>query len=401
MISQKEVRKILSQGKPAPKNIPWYGEPNLGGFFNDEEINMVVKVMKESSDWSVGFSSKSDVIKKFEEKISRFCDAKYAITVSNCGAAIDLALRALELEPGDEVICPAINYKASHMAVIDRGAKIVFCEVDLITLNLDLSDVKKKISDKTRAIIPVSVTGLAVPVEEIEDLIKDIKHPKYGSPKIIVDAARSIGAKYNDNIVGKNGWVTCFSFHSQKLITTMGEGGALVTNDKTLATKVRDMCSYGGENGWGMNYRMSKIQAAMGLVQLDRLNENLIKRRNCAKKRTKYLNGIEQLILPKEPKNYYHIYYVYSILVIPEWSGKNRNKMLEILEDKFGIICSVTNRPVYERWPYIAKNCGVPYLPISDQIGERLFCPPLHPYLNKKQEKYICASIIETVNMLK
>lgn len=400
MISEQERKAILAAGKPEPRDVPWFGEVNFGGWYTEEEIEAAVKAIRDSMHWSKGLGPRPKEVTQFEEKLAEYCGAKYALALTNCGAGLDLAARALGLGPGDEVICPAINYKASQLVVIDRGAKVVFCETDPVTLNLDPQDVERRMTSRTRAIIPVHQTGLSAPMDELEDIANRHPHPVYGPPKIIGDAARAAGAGYKGGKVGGTGWATSFSFHSQKLMTTLGEGGALVTNDKELAEKVRDMIFYGGEHGWGMNYRMCKVQAAVGIVQLKRLDEMIAKRRQVALRRNKLLDGVSELILPSEPHGYYHAFYVYPILVKKEWAGKRRDEILRIMEEKFGIVCSVTNRPVYQRWPYIAEKCGTPNLPITEDIGQRLFCPPIHPQFTEEQEMYVVASLLETIDTI-
>ena len=401
MIDSIRRKEILGKGKPEPKHVPWWGESNFGGWYTEKEIDAAVKAMRESMHWSKGFGPRPEEVARFEEKLAAYCGVNHAIALTNCGAGLDLALRALELEPGDEVICPAINYKASQMAILDRGGKVIFCEIDPETLNLDPEDVENRITKRTRAIIPVHLTGLSAPMDELEEIAHRHPHPIYGPPKIIGDAARAIGAVYKSKKIGAVGWATSFSFHSQKLMTTLGEGGALVTDDAVLAKKVRDMCFYGGEHGWGMNYRMNKVQAAVGIVQLGRLDEMVAKRRHAAQRRTNLLQGSLDLILPFEPPDYYHAYYVYPILVKPEWSGEKRDAILKIMEERFGIVCSITNRPVYLRWPYVAEKCGNPSLKISENIAQRLLCPPLHPQFTEAHELYVTASLLETIDMVK
>jgi dTDP-4-amino-4,6-dideoxygalactose transaminase len=386
--------------KPFPADVLWYGEPNIGSYFDEEEIEAVVKILKASNHWSTGLLSKSEEVAEFESSLAEYCGTEYAIALTNCGAGLDLALRSLDLEPGDEVICPAVNYKAAHMAVIDRGAKVVFCDINPETLNVDPADVEKRLTRRTRAIIPVHLTGLPAPIEDLQRLVEKYPHPEFGPPKIIYDAARAFGAKYKNRMMGTDGWCTVFSFHSQKMITTLGEGGALVTNDKKLSDRVRNMCSYGGEHDWGMNYRMSKLQAVFGRIQLNRLNGLISRRRRIAAARTEKLSDWQEISLPIEPENYYHVYYVYPILVHQELAGAGRDQIMKIMQEESGIICSVTNQTVYSRWPFISKHCGVPELPVSDDIGERLFCPPIHPYLNSEQEDYIVGSIISAIEML-
>jgi perosamine synthetase len=401
MINSSERKKILDRGKPEPKEVPWWGEVNFGAWYTEAEIDAAVQAIRESMHWSVGFGGPNPkTVADFEEAFAKYCGAEYAIAVTNCGVGLDWAMICLDLQPGDEVICPAINYKASQMAILDRGGKVVFCEIDPRTLNLDPADVERRITPRTRAICPVHQTGLAAPIDELLAIAERHPHPVHGPLKIIGDAARSCGAKYHGNRVGAKEWVTAFSFHGQKLLTTLGEGGAITTNDPDLAARMRDLCHYGGEHGWGMNNRMNKVQAAVGLVQLRRLDEMNGMRRKAAYRRNMLLEGVPEIILPYEPPDYEHTYYVYPILVKPDWAGAKRDRLLSVMEEKFGIVCSVTNKPTYLRWPYIAAHCGVPKLPVSEDIGQRLFCPPLHPLLTEEQELYVSASVLEAIEII-
>ncbi len=389
-------KKVLIK-KPEPSKVFWYGESNLGSSFDETEIKAVTDVLKNSNHWSKGLISKSNEVQIFEKNLAKFCNVKYAIALTNGGAGLELALRSLNLTQGDEVICPAVNFKAAHMAILDRGAKVIFCDINPITLNIDCKDLENKISSRTRAIIPVHLTGLPAPIDEINQIAKKYKNLKHGSPKIIYDGCRALGAEYKGRPIGKDGWCTIFSFHSQKIITTMGEGGALVTNDKKLSDKVRSMSSYGGEFDWGMNYRMSKIQSVFGNIQLKRISKLIKKRRKIAINRNKRLKEISSITLPFESADCKHAFYVYPILVNENMKGKIRDKILNHLKDKFGIVCSITNKPVYSRWKYIKKKCGNPKLPVSDNIEKRLLCPPIHPNFNNEQEEYIINAITETV----
>jgi perosamine synthetase len=401
MIDSKTRKKILARGKPEPKDVPWWGEPNMGSWYTEVEIEAAVKAIRDSMHWSVGFGPHSATITEFENTFASYCGAKYAIAVTNCGMGLEIAMRCLELQPGDEVICPAVNYKASQMAILAQGGKVVFCDIDPRTLNLDPQDVEKRITKRTRAICPVDQTGLPAPIDELLDIATRHPHPKYGPLKIISDAARSCGAAIHGHKVGEKGWCTAFSFHTLKLMTTLGEGGALTTNDAALAERVRDMCYYGGEGGWGMNYRMTKVQAAVGLVQLGRLDEMNAQRRKAAHRRHELLADVPEITLPYEPPGYQHQFYVYPLLVKSAWTGEKRDKIINIMQEKYGVVCAITNRPTYQRWPYIAEKCGMPHLPVSEDVGQRLLCPPLHPLLTEEQEMYICSSLLETIETVK
>jgi perosamine synthetase len=403
MIDSTQIKNILAKGKPEPKDVPWWGEPNFAGWYTEAEIDAVVAAIRSSMHWSKGFGhgGTSNEIAKFENAFAQYCGTKHAIAITSCGIGLDIAMMCLDLEPGDEVITPAINYKASQMAVLGQRGKVVFCDIDPKTLNADPEDVERRITPRTRAICPVHQTGLSAPMDELLDIAERHPHPKHGPLKVIGDAARACGGGYKGTKIGAKGWLTAFSFHSQKLMTTLGEGGMIVTNDDLLAQRIVDMNHFGGEYGWGSNYRMNKVQAAAGLVQLTRLDEMNAMRRKAAYRRNALLADVPEIILPYEPPGYEHVYYVYPILVQPDWAGEKRDKILSIMEKKFGIVCSVTNKPTYLRWRYIGEKCGNPRLKVSEDIGQRLFCPPLHPLFNEEQEMYICASLLQTIDMIK
>jgi dTDP-4-amino-4,6-dideoxygalactose transaminase len=193
MIDEQTRKKILFKGKPEPRHVPWWGELNFGGWYTEAEIEAAVQAIRESMNWSVGFGPDSKTVADFENAFAEYCGARYAIAITNCGVGLDMAIMCLDLQPGDEVICPAINYKASQMVILGRGGKVVFCDIDPRTLNVDPADVEKRITLRTRAICPVYLAGLAAPIDELLDIAERHPHPVHGPLKIIGDAARACG----------------------------------------------------------------------------------------------------------------------------------------------------------------------------------------------------------------
>ena len=403
-----DVRKeILSVGKPDP---PLKGEPLLGGYYTEEEIEAVVATMRESMDWHVGFGFITKEITDFEDAFADFCGTEFAISINGAGTGLDMAMMALDLEPGDEVIVPAINFKAAPLSVIGQGGQVVWCEVDPRTLQADPSDVESRITPRTRAIYPVHMNGLSSPMDDLFDIADRNPHPVHGPLKVIGDAARACGGKYRSTRIGKKGWMTVFSFHTQKLMTTLGEGGAVTTDDPELARRLRGFRQFGGETGeWGTNYKITKVQAAVGLVQVRRLDEMLAKRARVARERTEMLADVAELTLPYEPPDCMHTYYLYTCLVPREWAGEKRDRMLQILEDDYGVGCIVANPPAYAgRGPadrptrnILRETTAGQTLPISDELGARLFCVPIQPLMTDEQNEYICAAVIEAVERMK
>jgi dTDP-4-amino-4,6-dideoxygalactose transaminase len=383
-------------------SIPWPSEPHLGGYYGEEEIEVVVKTMRESmNDYVHGFGFICEEIEQFEADFAKYCGAADAISITNAANGLDLAMMALDLQPGDEVICPSVNFRAAPMSIIGQGGTWVPCEVDPKTLQADPADVEKRMTPRTRAIYPVHMNGLSAPIDAYIEIAERHPHPKHGPAKVIGDAARALGGGYKGGKIGGFGWMTVFSFHTMKNMTTLGEGGAVTMDDPELAARARSIRQFGGGGGWGTNFKMTKVQAAVGIVQLKRLDDFIAARREVARKRTELLADIPELQLPYEPADCVHSYYLYSILVQKEWAGEKRDQLMAILRDEYGIDTCVANPPTHSTIPFLTEHTGGAHLPVSEEVGQRLFCPPIHPRMSDQDNEYICAALWETVEKLR
>jgi len=397
MIDAIRRKKILARGR---SQAGWEGEPRLGGWYTEKEISAVVRSIRESMDWRQGFGFITKEITGFEKAYARYIGTKYAISIATASIGLDMAMRCLDLKPGDEVICPAINFKASHMAILGAGGKTVLCEVDPRTFNADPGDVEKRITRRTRAILPVHMNGLSAPMDELIAVAS--RHSRPGHPiRVIGDAARAGGGGYKDGKIGKRGWMTVFSFHTMKLMTTLGEGGMITTDDPKVAQRMDDMRQWGGKNNWGSSYKMTQVQAAVGSVQLNRLDSMIARRVRLARLRSFMLEGVPELTLPYEPRDCDHTFYLYTLLVTPEWAGKKRDMVIDILRKKYGVGCLIGNPPVYWDSGFIRNATRGQRLPIAESLGRRIFCPSLHPLMTDKQNEYIAAAVIEAVERVR
>jgi dTDP-4-amino-4,6-dideoxygalactose transaminase len=187
-----------------------------------------------------------------------------------------------------------------------------------------------------------------------------------------------------------------FSFHTMKNMSTLGEGGAITTDDESLIPLLKELRQFGGR-GWGSNYKMSKCQAAVGLVQLQKLDDMIGARQRLARARHELLEGCPHLTLPVELAGHEHSYYLYSILVAKAWEGEKRDQLRTILLEEYGVNTEVANAPVQNSIPYLAKLTEGQDLPKSQELGRRLFCPPIHPAMSEEDNAYISAAIWETV----
>lgn len=379
----------------------WPGEPLLGGWYTEEEIEVVVRTIRESMDWTVGFGFICPEIEQFEKAFAEYCSTADSISINGAGTGLDMALMCLDLEPGDEVIAPSVNFRAAPTAIIGQGGTWIPGEIDPRTFQLDPADVEKKITPRTRAILPTHMNGLSAPIDDYIEIAEKHPHPTHGPAKVIGDAARALGGGYRGRKIGAGAWMTVFSFHTQKNMTTLGEGGAVTVDDPAQAARLRAIRQFGAGEWWGTNYKLTKVQAAVGLVQLRKLDEFIASRRALGKQRTELLADVKELTLPVEPPDCEHSYYLYTCLVPKDWAGEKRDELCRIMKDDYNVGCVVANPPVHRTVPFLAKHAGHCDLPVSDEIGARLFCPSLHPSMTPEQNEFICAALIETVERLR
>ncbi len=366
--------------------------PGLGGWYTEEEVDAVMNALRESMDWRTGFAGPQ--IAEFEEAFARYCGVEHAIALNSCGTGLDLAMMCLDLEPDDEVISPAITFKATHVAILGQGANLVLCEIDPRTFNIDPADVERRITPRTRAILAVHNNGLSAFMDELEEIAERRPHPKHGPAKVIGDAARACGAGYKGTKVGKMGWMNVFSFQTTKNMTTLGEGGMITTDDPDAAQRARALRSFGaGTASWGTNYRMTKLQAAAGLVQLRRLDEMNARRIDRARRLGEKLADVTELTLPSEPPGCEHIYYGYTVMVPEHWAGPRRDRLMKMLTEDYGVGTVVMNDVTAAQHPLIREHVQGQHTPVSDLAGKRLFCIGLHPLMTDEDIDHIAASV--------
>ena len=352
MMTNSEIEKALA----TPTEIKWAGEPLLGSIYGEEEIEACVAAIRDSMDITKGFGFSAQPIRDFEAEFAKYVGTKYAAAVNSCGPGLDLVMRYLNLQPGDEVIVPCINFVAAPLSVIGAGGKIVWAEVRESDLLLDPADVERKITSRTRAIFPVHIHGMSAPMDEYIAIAERHPHPVYGPAKVVGDAARACGGDYKGTKIGKMGWATVFSFQTMKNMTTLGEGGMITTDDPALDEYLHDVRMYGAWIGaWGTSNVMTKPQAAVGLVQLKKLDSFIAERRRIAKARNEMLAGTPGIILPVDPECKEHSFYLYPAMLVPELAGAARDRIMDRMKDEFDVRTFIANRPVYNVHPLIRK----------------------------------------------
>ncbi len=280
-------------------------------------------------------SSSGKYVKAFEEKFAQYCDVKYAVGVCNGTQAIHLALRALGVGKGDEVIIPNFTMIATAFAVCYTRAMPVFVDAEAETWNIDVEKIEEKITNKTKVILPVSIFGHPCEFDKIHELAR-----KYNL-KILEDAAESHGSEYKGMKTGSLADITAFSFFANKNITT-GEGGMIVTDDEDLYDKCRyykNLCFplEGGRtykhNDIGYNYRISNIHSAIGLAQVEKADEYRAMRINNANIYRRELADIEGISMQNTKDDVLHVHWMNGILINPEKYGRTRDELIQHLKD--------------------------------------------------------------------
>jgi len=334
---------------------------------------------------STWISSKGKFINEFENKFSDFLSIKYSASVSNGTVAIHVALVALGIGPGDEIIVPSFTYIASVNAIYYTGAKPVFVDSTNDSWQMDPADVIKKITSKTKAILAVHLYGHPCDMDKLTKISSDY------NLFLVEDSAESFGSKYKEKFIGGFGNISTFSFFGNKTITT-GEGGMVSTNDEKIYNKVVHLKGQGLAEGKeyyhdiiGYNYRMTNICAAIGCAQLERANDIISKKREIAQCYTQELKDLP-LITPNEIGPVYHTYWMYNIMLNEK---DHRDKLREYLRDR-SIETRPSFYPVHKMPMYInAKQ----HFPVAESLSMRGINLPSYPELDIIDVEYISKQI--------
>ena len=334
-------------------------------------------------------SSSGKYIKLFEEAFSRYCGGKYGVTTTNGTTALHLTLAALNIGRGDEVIMPTFTIASTAFATIYCGAKPVFVDSQAGTWNIDADKIEEKITKRTKAILPVHIYGNPCDMDRIMRLAR-----KYHL-SVIEDAAEAHGAEYKGKKVGGIGDVGCFSFYGNKIITC-GEGGMIVTNDKKLAERCRSLKNLSfleKKRFWheeiGFNYRMTNIQAALGLAQFEHMGDMIERRRNNARRYNLRFSEVPGLILPVEKEDTKNVYWMYGFLVTKDF-GMSRDELMKKLYKK-GIETRTFFWPMHEQ-PVLKKMglAGKGRYPVAEAIARQGLYLPSGSGLKESEIHYIC-----------
>ncbi|KPV61978.1 MAG: UDP-4-amino-4-deoxy-L-arabinose--oxoglutarate aminotransferase [Candidatus Bathyarchaeota archaeon BA2] len=356
------------------------GKPDIGR----EEIEAVEETMR------TGWVTQGERVEEFEKAFAKYCGVKYGVAVNTGTAALHVALASIGIKRGDEVITTPLSCIATANPIRYLNSKPVFVDVDPKTLNINPSLIKKKITEKTKAIVPVHLFGHPADIDPIMETAET------SGLYVIEDAAQAHGAKYKGRKVGSIGHISCFSFYADKLITTV-EGGIAVTNDSELAEKMRSLRNLGMDKHkkfyhpmLGYNYKMSDIHASIGIVQLKKLDSYITKRRENVAYLNEKLNDLN-LKLPSEEDYAFNVYYVYHILV-----NNGKEKTVEYLERE-----GIETRPLLSfipaQPPYQNKYDANKY-PVARNAHQKGFYVSNSPQLTRNDLNFLVSALRKAVS---
>lgn len=346
-------------------------------------------------------SSEGPFVKEFEQKMSDTVDRKYGIAVSSGTAALEIAIQALEIGPGDEVIMPTFTIISCAMAVTKAGANPILIDSDIYTWNMNVDEIEAKITPKTKAIMIVHLYGLPIQVDKVLTLAK-----KYNL-NVIEDAAEMHGQTYNGKHCGSFGDISIFSFYPNKHVTT-GEGGMVVTNDEKLAERcrmLRNLCFRKDvryiHDEISDNYRFTNLQAALGLAQLERLDEFIERKRKMGRYYTERLREVKGLILPIEKTGYAeNIYWVYGIVIDKSIHADNRVIQKLLTEEGIGtrtFFWCMHEQPVYQKKGLFINET----YPTAEYLARKGFYIPSGLALTEKQMDQVVLGIKKVMQKIK
>ncbi len=360
-------------------------------YWDEDDVSAVSEAIRSGMNWAVGPN-----VSKFEEEIANYIGTEYCLTFNSGTSALHAALLAHGIAPGDEVIVPSFTFIATANAPKFVGAKPVFADIEETTFGLDPEDVVERITHKTRAIMPVHYGGCPCKIQELREIADE--HDLI----LIEDAAEAFGASIGGRKVGTFGDSAMMSFCQNKIITT-GEGGAIVTDSREVYEKMKLIRSHGRLETadyfsttevmdyitLGYNFRMSNITAALGVSQLNKVNDIIRMRRADAAYYIQRLKSeVPNCVIPEPPDDYFHVYQLFSILV------RDRDALMQHLQNS-GIMTKIYFPPVHCTYFYQSLANGSYNLPITEKVSEETLSLPFYPSISHSEIDYVINSIKE------
>lgn len=360
----------------------------------EREIETIVSVLRTP------YLSLGPKLEEFEGKLAKYAGVKFAVVVNSGTAALHLIIKALEIGEDDEVITTPFSFVASANCILFERARPIFVDIDSLTWNINVNVIEEQINGNTKAILAVDVFGHPADWDKLREIAQQYKL------RLIEDAAEALGAEYKGKKVGSFGDGAVFAFYPNKQITT-GEGGTVLTNDEAIAELCHSLRNQGRSNGgeWleherlGYNYRLSDINCALGIVQLDRVDELLSKRERVAQLYNERLKEMDGIAIPYISPDVKKSWFVYVIKLHDGLSKEDRNKILQELRNR-GIECSNYFGPIHLQ-PFYRTMFGYQEgdFPVTEQVAARTIALPFYGNLTGKEVDYVCNNLRSLVKI--
>ena len=374
--------------------------PEVCAMYGIEEVKAVLEAMEGP------IYTLSSHTKRFQEEFADYVGTKYAFAVTNAASALEMAAYLVGIKEGDEVIVPAITFFSTTMGILRLGGKVVFADIDPKTYNVTAETIEEKITSKTKAIYVVHLYGLPADMDPIMEVAA--KH----NLRVVEDCAHTPGAEYKGKKVGSIGDYGCFSFHTAKNMTTLGEGGMITTDDDDAAADIPALRHVGmrgyekQEKYWlpyfyditsvrggiPYNFCMNEIQAAVGSVQLKRVDALNEKRRSIAARYIDGLKDVKGLQLPCEPEGRKHVFHLFQTVI-----DGDRDTFVGTLHDKYSIRTAPLYPPVYRFSIYREMGYKEGIAPVAEKTYDHSTCLPMTPALTDEQVDYVIDSVAKAV----
>jgi perosamine synthetase len=379
---------------------------SLGGVYDQDDIDAVLAILTAQVERDAGFFRLPEE-PNFERAFAAHAGAAYAATVNSAGTGLDMAMRLLGVGPGDEVITTPLTFVATAHCIIGTGATVVFADIDPLTYNLDPVQAEAHITPRTKVILPVHMNGMPADIDAFSDLAART------GIQIVYDAAHAVGTLYKGRKIGGASEMSIYSFQSNKNMSTLGEGGAITTDNAEHHARLQRMKSFGFQYGagsrgkvddvleWGSNYRMTKLQSAVGLTQLAKVDATNRIRHRYAHYISQQLADVPEIIVPFDDGTHFCPYHLYMLRFDDQAVQASREQFVALLKGKYKVGVTFHYPPIWDFSYYRDMGYGPDATPVAARVLRQLFNVPIFPRMTLEDVDYVVWAIKQSVAELR